>query len=223
MPPAITSPRLEAIFQRENFVLRDDLQQDKRATLLAVARMFDDHQVPYVITDGLAVQLYNIETRPTVDIDVVTPRKPFEQLLKTKQPWARYGFELVFDRRRFIKLRHLASNVDVDINTDTRFVSLLEDPNQETVEGQPILFTAPERIAFAKLRTQRLDWPRDPVRRLQDRTDLMQLLRAHPEIGSKIRDNPLTTDEMRQILDDILRELSKPSSDELPPENDDAD
>src|SRR5205085_12312631 len=135
----------------------------------------DDHHVPYVITGGLAVQLYSVETRPTVDVDVVTLRKPFEQAFKNAQPWLKYGFELVFDRRRFIKLRHTASNVEVDINTDTRFTTLLEGPTSQKLSGQTVLFTAPEKIAFAKLRTQRSDWPRDPIKRVQDRGDLMQL------------------------------------------------
>jgi hypothetical protein len=73
---ATTSPRLAAVLSRENFVLRDDLQQDKRATLHAVVKMFTDFQVPYVITGGLAVQLYNIRMRPTVDVDVVSLRDP---------------------------------------------------------------------------------------------------------------------------------------------------
>ncbi len=34
---------------------------------------------------------------------------------------------------------------------------------------------------------------------------------------------PLVNDEMRQILDDILAELQKPSSDELPPEDGESD
>jgi hypothetical protein len=69
-----TSARLNQVLERENFVAREDLQQDKRAALAAVARLFDDYQVPYVITGGLAVQLYDIQVRPTVDLDIVAPR-----------------------------------------------------------------------------------------------------------------------------------------------------
>jgi hypothetical protein len=217
MSSGVTSPRLAEVLSRENFVLRDDLQQDKRATLLAVARMFDDYKVPYVVSGGLAVQLYNVETRPTVDVDIVSLRKAFEEL-KADQPWPRYGFELVFDHRRHIKLRHAASNVEVDINVDARFSRLVENYETESVDGLPVRFTAPEMLALTKLRTQRSDWPRDPIKRVQDRGDLMALLKTRPEIVAKLRSDPLTTDEMRTILDDILHELARPASDELPPE-----
>jgi hypothetical protein len=73
-------------------------------------------------------------------------------------------------------------------------------------------------LALAKLRTQRSDWPRDPRKRLQDRADLMALLQTHPRIIDKLKADPLTNDEMRTILNDVLRELAKPASDELPPE-----
>ena len=213
-----TSPRLAEVLERENFVLRDDVQQDKRATLHAIVQMFSDHDVPYVVVGGLAVQLYNLETRPTVDVDIVSLRDPFNKL-KQAEPWSRYGFELVFDRRRFIKLKHAASNVEVDINVDTRFARVLEGPTIELVGGQPIAFCSPARLALTKLRTQRSDWPRDPRKRLQDRADLMGVLRSHPEIADELRHDPLTNDEMKQILDEILRELAKPFSDDLPPED----
>lgn len=220
MTTGVTSPRLAEVLKRENFVLRDDLQQDKRATLRAVAMMFDDYGVPYAVTGGLAVQLYDAETRPTVDVDIVSLHQPFERL-RNDQPWDRYGFELVFDHRRHIKLRHPASNVEVDINVDTRFSRLVERCETETVDGYPIRFTAPTMLALAKLRTQREDWPRDPIKRLQDRRDLMALLKTRPEVADELRADPLTNDEMRRILDDVLVQLARPSSDELPPEDPD--
>ncbi len=219
---SFTSPRLAELFSLEGLVLREDLQQDKRSALLAVVRMFDDFQVPYVISGGIAVQLYTPQPRHTVDVDVVSLRKPFERL-KTAQPWTQYQFELVFDRRRFIKLRHVPSGVEIDINVDTRFTRLLDEPVVEMVEGRSIAFCGPAKLALTKLRTQRSDWPRDPGKRLQDRTDLVKMLQAHPEIAVPLQADPLTNDEMRQILNHILADLRKPSSDELPPENDESD
>lgn len=43
---ADTSPRLAELFSMEGFLLREDLQQDKRAAILAVVRMFNDFDVP---------------------------------------------------------------------------------------------------------------------------------------------------------------------------------
>jgi len=213
-----TSARLAEVLRRENFVLRDDLQQDKRATLHSIVRMFGDYEVPYVVVGGLAVQLYNIETRPTVDVDIVSLRDAFARL-KADQPWSRYGFELVFDRRRFIKLRHVESNVEVDINVDTRFARMLNQPTIEMVDGQPIAFCSPARLALSKLRTQRSDWPRDPRKRLQDRADLVAILQSRPDIAQELEHDPLTNDEMRQIFHEIVRALAKPTSDDLPPED----
>ena len=216
-----TSPRLAELFSLEGLVVRQDLQQDKRAALLAVAKMFDDHQVPYVITGGIALQLYNEHVRATVDVDVVSLREPFGRM-KAVAPWGRYGFELVFDRRLFFKLRHTASNVEVDINVDTRFASLLDGALRESLDNHDLAFCSPAGLAFTKLRTQRSDWPRDPIKRLQDRVDLMTLLRARPELAASLSTHPLTTDEMRTILDEVLREMAKATSDDLPPEDDES-
>jgi len=215
---AATSPRLEELFSLERLVVREDLQQDKRAALLAVARMFDDHQVPYVVAGGIALQLYNTNVRATVDVDIVSLGDQFTRL-KQAEPWGQYGFELVFDRRRFIKLRHTASNVEIDINVDPRFARLLSERVAETVDGQPIFFCSPTNLAFTKLRTQRSDWAREPVKRLQDRVDLMTILRAHPDMLERLRSDPATTDEMRRILEDICREMGAPAGDDLPPED----
>jgi hypothetical protein len=221
-PSGGTSPRLAELFSTERLILREDMQQDKRAALLAVVRMFDDFEVPYVITGGLAAQLYSDQPRMTVDVDVVSLRPAFKALQEAA-PWAHYGCELIFDRRRYVKLKHVASNVEIDINLDARFARLLEGPTQQLVEGQTVPFASAGEIAFTKLRTQRSDWPRDPIKRVKDRADLMAILRGYPELAEALRTDPMTTDEMRRILDDILSDLRKPSSDELPPEDEEVE
>ena len=50
-----TSARLAEAFALESLIVRDDLQQDKKAALLAVARMFADVDVPYVVVGGIAL------------------------------------------------------------------------------------------------------------------------------------------------------------------------
>lgn len=202
----------------EGLILRKDLQQDKKSALLAVVRMFRDFGVPYAVTGGLAAQLYTEQPRMTMDVDIVSLREPFKTLQKA-EPWARYGLELVFDRRRFIKLKHAASNVEIDVNVDTRFARLLEGLTLETVDGMEISFVSARGIAFAKLRTQRSDWPRDPAKRLQDRADLIRILRGQPEVLELLRHDPDATEEMRAILEDIARELH--AGDDLPPDPDD--
>lgn len=215
---ALTSPRLAELFSLERLIVRKDLQQDKRSALLAVVRMFDDHQVPYVIVGGIALQLYSHHVRATADVDIVSLREPFEKL-KADAPWARYGLELVFDRRRFIKLKHTESNVEVDINIDSQFAHVLDQPIRETVDGCPIYFCSLINLAFTKLRTQRPDWPRNYARRLQDRSDLANMLQMHPEIRDLLRQHTLITGEMCGILDDICRELDASPTDDLPPED----
>ncbi len=216
MSSAVTSPRLEAAFRLESLVAREDLQQDKKTALLATVAMFEEYNVPYVVTGGLAVQLYSDRPRNTNDVDFVSLRAAF-RAIQSAQPWPQYGLELVFDRRRYIKVRHAASNVEIDINLDTRFARLLQDPQQELVEGKGVLFTSPLQIAFAKLRTQRSDWPRDPDKRYQDRTDLIRIFRLHPEVPPQLEADPMTTPEMQQILREIVREADLPQlGDELP-------
>ncbi len=213
-------PTLTDLFNMECLILRKDLQQDKKSAVLAVVRMFEDFQVPYAITGGLAAQLYTTQPRMTMDVDVVSLRDKFKPL-KDASPWNRYGCELVFDRRRFIKLKHVASNVEIDINVDTRFARLLENPNREVIEGREILFVSALGIAFAKLRTQRSDWPRDPAKRLQDRADLIRIFRGQPDVMDQLRIDEDVNEEMLAILEDIRRSLVEHGSDDLPPEDDD--
>lgn len=210
--PATTSPRLAELFGLEGLIVRDDLQQDKQAALSAVARLFSDYGVPYAITGGIAVQLYVRpgEVRFTADVAVVSVRDRF-RVIKLAEPWSKYGFEFVFDRRRYVKIRHVASNVDVDINLDTRFTRLLDSPVHETVAEHVIPFVAPLGIAFAKLRTQRQDWPRDPAKRLQDRADLIRLFRNRPGLSEQLRSDSDLTEEMRTILAEIETEVSRSS------------
>lgn len=194
--------------------MREDLQQDKRSALLAVVKMFEDFQVPYVVTGGLAVQLYSSEPRHTNDVDLVSLRAAFKSI-QAAQPWPQYGFELVFDRRRYIKLRHVSSNTDIDINVDTRFARLLEDPSYEFLDGQRIAFTSRLQISFAKLRTQRADWPRDPAKRYQDRGDLIRMFREYPDVPAALKGDPMLTDEMREILGQVIAEAGA-GADDLP-------
>lgn len=212
---SIANQRLSDVFGMESLIVRKDLQQDKKSGLIAVVRMFKDFAVPYAVTGGLAAQLYTDQPRMTMDIDIVSLRKPFETL-KQAQPWAQYGLELVFDRRRFIKLRHVVSNVEVDINVDTRFARLLDGPVTESIDGQQITFVSAAGIAFAKLRTQRSDWPRDPAKRLQDRADLIRILRGQPAVLGLLRNDPDCTEEMKRILSEVEGDLG--TGDDLPPD-----
>jgi hypothetical protein len=206
MASMMTSPRLQEFFNLERLVVREDLQQDKRQALMAVTRMFEDFQVPYAVTGGVALQLYSVEIRFTVDLNFVSARRDFKAIVDA-QPWDRYGLELVFDRRRYIKLLHRASNTEIDINLDTRFLSFLEEPVVEMVDGRPICFVNQVSLAVAKLRTQRTDWPRNEDKRLQDHLDLRRLLRGNPDLADALNTHPLTNDEMRQILRSILKQL----------------
>ncbi|MEP0842469.1 MAG: hypothetical protein HRF43_07125 [Phycisphaerae bacterium] len=144
------------------------------------------------------------EVRSTGDVDVVSLRTAFKPL-KDAAPWARYGFEFVFDRRRYVKLRHVEGQVDVDINLATRVARLLSEPTTVDLRDLAVPFTSPAAIAFAKLRTQRQDWTHDPARRLQDRADLIRLVRNHPQIVERMRHDEGVTDEMRSVLADVAR------------------
>lgn len=218
MASAIVSSRLDAILQRENLVLRDEHLQDKCVVLASVARMFDECDVPYAIMGGLAVQLYNIETRSTVDIDIAAPSELFAQM-RERCVWSAYGFQEMRHDRVPFRLFHATGNVKVEIYPDSRFAFLLENPETEMIGQQAIRFGAPLPLTITKLRTQRSDWPRDQVKRMDDRVDLMRLLSAFPGIEDSIRRHPLTNNEMRQILHETLTLLAQPWSDDLPPDD----
>jgi hypothetical protein len=214
----LTSPRLAELFSLEGLIVREDLQQDKRSALLAAVSLLEEHNVPYVVVGGIALQLYSVQVRATVDVDVVADRAAFD-VLKEAEPWSKYGFELVFDRRRFIKLRHVESNVELDVNVDMRFAPLLSDLQTELVEGRPVKFCSSLSLAMTKLRTQRTDWPRDLAKRSQDRADLVQLLRGDPGLIAALRSHPTVNDEMKSILAEIEAGLSEGPSEDFPPED----
>ncbi len=214
MGSTITSPRLSLIFSRENLVIRDEWIQDKPLVLHAIANLFGDHQMPYVIVGAFAVQVHCSHSRPTDDIDLVTSCESFARLQSTEE-WRRYGFRYKAGRRQIVTLRHDEGNVNVDVILDRRFAQTLDDPHEEVLDGRPILFCSAEKLAFSKLRTQQKNWSRDPGKRMQDRVHLIELLQEHPELVEAVKQEPMTTPEMRQIMEEDFSSLGPYIEDDI--------
>ena len=58
------------MLDRQWFWLRGKMERTKRPTLLALARVFAEADMPYAIIGGIALQVHQAEPRTTLDIDV---------------------------------------------------------------------------------------------------------------------------------------------------------
>lgn len=63
---------IEIGFQLDHLwhLLRVEMEQSKRPTLLALARILADASVPYAVIGGVALQVHQEEPRTTLDIDL---------------------------------------------------------------------------------------------------------------------------------------------------------
>ncbi len=210
---------LEDLFQLDRVaaMFHPEIQDDKRSTLFAVARLMAEAGAKWVVTGGLAAQLYVDQPRFTLDVDaIVRPEDEASVFSCLQTPAHAEEFELIHRKRRWIALVHRRSGTPVDINSSKLFQDLVEDPSWIDLEGVKLPFAASRWIAFVKLRTQRRSWPRNPEKRLQDRADLMKILMANPEVPDELRS--MVDEEMARLLEQVIEELRQRPTEDLPPE-----
>ena len=198
---------LETLFalDRTAQMFHENIQDDKRAALLAVSRLMAAAGAEYVISGGLATQLHVSDPRFTGDVDVVARFEDAERIIEQLQhPSFSDEFEFVVRQRNWTQAAHRASGTPIDINTSPLFRHVLAEPDHVELEGQRLPIAAAVRIAYTKLRTQQRRWPRTPRKRLIDRADVMQLLEDNPGLYERLRG--IAEPRLHNLLDEIHAE-----------------
>ncbi len=190
---------LDAVAQ----MFHDNVQDDKRPALLALAGLMKMAGAEYVISGGLATQLHVSDARFTGDVDVVTRHEDAARIIDALQR-SSAEFELIAQRRNWIQAAHRASGTPIDINTSPLFRRVLENPSIVELDGVNFPIAAPVAVAYTKLRTQQPRWPRNPRKRLVDRADLMQLLSDNPGLYELLKDD--AEQRLHPLLDEIYAE-----------------
>ncbi len=179
------------ILDRQWFWLRGEMERTKRPTLLALARVFAEAEVPYAIIGGVALQVHQAEPRTTLDIDVAVAaygQTPRAQLEAAGFTWT----------GRF-------SHSENWLGPEGTPVQFTEDPalaeavaRAEEIELENIQLRV---ISRTDLLHEKLRAAADPARRrskrLQDLADAQALLEATPALAEKL------TPAERALLDQL--------------------
>jgi hypothetical protein len=181
------------LLDRQWFWLRGEMEQTKRPTLLALARVLAEADTPYAIIGGIALQVHQEEPRTTIDIDVAVAT--YGQLPRAQLEAA--GFSLTGS------FSHSENWVGPD-NTPVQFT---DDPAlaEAITRAEEVVLedVALRVINCIDLLHEKLRAASDPARRrskrLQDLADVEALLEATPALAEK-----LTTEE-RAMLEQLPR------------------
>lgn len=169
------------------------MEQTKRPTLLALARVLAEAKTPYAIIGGIALQVHQEEPRTTIDIEVAVAT--YGQLPRTQLEAA--GFLLT---GRF-------SHSENWIGPDNTPVQFTDDPalaeaiiRAEEIGLDDVRLRVLTRV---DLLHEKLRAASDPARRrskrLQDLADVQGLLEATPELEHEL------TEEEHTLLEQLPR------------------
>ena len=168
------------LLDRQWHLLRGEVENTKRPTLLMLARVLGEAGTPYAIIGGVALQIHQAEPRTTLDIDLAVPS--FEAIPRDALRGS--GFSL---SGRFAHSENWTGpeNVPVRFTDDPALGPALE----RAVEIE--LADARLRVlARADLLHEKLLAGSDPAcrrsKRLQDLADAQALLEETPELSSDL-------------------------------------
>lgn len=181
------------LLDRQWFWLRGKMEQTKRPTLLALARVLAEVDTPYAIIGGVALQVRQEEPRTTIDIDVAVAT--YGQLPRAQLEAA--GFVLI---GRFSHLEIWAGpdGTPVQFTDDPALVEAVSRAEEIVLENIRLRIINRVDLLHEKLRAVSDPAPRRS-KRLQDLADAQALLEATPEL-----ERGLTADE-RAMLDRLLQ------------------
>jgi len=167
---------------------------DKKPTLATLVRVLAEHQTPYALIGGVAMQLYTEEPRTTKDIDIAL--SSFDDLPRPALKAAGFAFEARYEwsenwRAPAPDERPRKRRIAVQFSVSGDMPAVVEHAETVVIDGIPIrLATLPDVI---QLKLAAAEEPaRRPSKRLQDKADVLRLIEDHPE---------LETPEIRARLD----------------------
>lgn len=177
------------LLDRQWFWLRGKMEQTKRPTLLALARVLAEADTPYAIIGGIALQVHQEEPRTTIDIDVAVAT--YGQLPRTQLEAA--GFVLT---GRFSHSENWIGpdGTPVQFTDDAALVEAISRAEEIMLDDIRLRIISRVDLLHEKLRAAS-DPARRRSKRLQDLADVQGLIEATPELKHE-----LTVDE-RAMLD----------------------
>jgi hypothetical protein len=181
------------LLDRQWFWLRGEMEQTKRPTLLALARVLAEADTPYAIIGGIALQVHQEEPRTTLDIDVAVAT--YGQLPRAQLEAA--GFALT---GRFSHSENWVGpdGVRVQFKDDSALADAITRAEEIVLENIRLRIIKRVDLLHEKLRAAS-DPARRRSKRLQDLADVQALLEATPEL-----EHELTVEE-RALLDQLPR------------------
>jgi len=156
-----------------------------RRAFADLIHLLEDVGAPYALFGAFAVAVYTDERRTTRDIDVVTGKAWIGVI---REQAHRYGFTEIA-KPEDARIRNFVhqTGVHLDVLFDEHGFADLHSTQKVTFAGiGDIRVATAFDIAYAKLRTQRGDWPRDPSKRATDYGDLVALLRGRPAVAREL-------------------------------------
>lgn len=181
------------ILDRQWFWLRGEMERTKRPTLLALARVFAEVQVPYAIIGGVALQVHQAEPRTTLDIDVAVAA--YSQIPRAELEEAGFTYTGRFSHsENWIG----PEGTPVQFTDDAMLAEAVK--RAEEIELEDVRLRV---IGLVDLLHEKLRAASDPARRrskrIQDLADAQAILESAPALAQE-----LTADE-RALLDQLPR------------------
>ena len=152
---------------------------DQSDLLDSLVSLLAEHQIPYCVIGGQAVNAY-AEPLVSLDMDIVISASEVgkaEALLKER-----------FDVRHFsdsINLSLPGSDLGVQIQTDPRYLTFLEQASPKNVLGLTLPVARVEDVLQGKLWAVS-DQSRRGSKRQKDLADIARLLEAYPELRDRV-------------------------------------
>jgi hypothetical protein len=187
--------KLEAGFllDRQWFWLRGEMEQTKRPTLLALARVLAEADTPYAIIGGIALQVHQEEPRTTIDIDVAVAT--YGQLPRSQLEAAGFSMTGSFSHsENWVG----PDNTPVQFTDDPALAEAITRAEEVVLEDVSLRVINRIDLLHEKLRAAS-DPARRRSKRLQDLADVQALLEATPALAEE-----LTTEE-RAMLEQLPR------------------
>lgn len=183
-----SSVELGFLLDRQWYWLRGDMDRSKKPTLLELARILGEQQVPYAIIGGIALQVHQAEPRTTLDIDLaVLDRNHIPRLALREAGFIETG---VFEHSENWRA---ADETPVQFSDDPEFADAISRADTFEVDGMRVSVLRIQDLFRAKLRAA-ADGRRRRSKRLQDLADVQALLERQPDLET------LLTIEERALL-----------------------
>jgi hypothetical protein len=168
------------LLDRQWHLLRGEMEQSKRPTLLRLAQILSEESVAYAIIGGLALQVHHAEPRTTLDIDIAVTgrdRIPRAALIKS-------GFQETGSFQHSENWKGPDGTV-VQFTSDPALAGAIARADEIPLQDRKLRVITAADLLHEKLRAG-ADSARRRSKRLQDLVDAQALIDAKPALASEL-------------------------------------